>query len=329
LTSINLKQYSWVIAGVLFAVLWSSASTATKIGLSDAQPLVIAQVRFTIAAIVMLFFSHFIAGHPLPKGKEWKQLTIYGLLNITVYLGCYVVAMQHVTAGIGALAVATNPLFISFLSVLLSVLLLNKKLRPAIIIAIISGSAGVMIASWPLLKGAAVTASGLLLLLFSMLSYSAGAIYFSAKEWRRLDLFTINGWQTLIGGMLLLPFTIVTYQSNNNHFTPVFWESVLWLAIPVSVFAVQLWLWLLQKNTVKAGLWLFLCPVFGFAIAGWLTHDAINPYTIAGIAMVMTGLFLAQKSSKQKCELLIFVKSRLILFVSTLYKQSRVFMIYR
>ncbi|WP_018614842.1 DMT family transporter [Segetibacter koreensis] len=291
----NSKQYTWIVAGILFAILWASASAATKIGLADAQPLVIAQVRFMIAAVVMLVFSHLIKRYALPTGKEWKYLTVYGLLNITVYLGCYVVAMQHVTAGIGSLAVATNPLFIS----LISVFFLRKRLQPATVIAIILGTAGVMIASWPLFKQATVTTAGLLLLLFSMLSYSAGAIYFSTKEWNGLHLFTINGWQTLIGGMLLLPVTLITYHNTNNHFTPGFWLSVLWLAVPVSIFAVQIWLWLLSTNAVKAGLWLFLCPVFGFAIAAWLTHDVISSYTIAGVALVLAGLFLAQKSSKQ------------------------------
>lgn len=286
------KQYTWIAAGILFAVLWASASTATKIGLTEAQPLVIAEVRFIIAATVMLLFAHVFKKQPLPSGKEWKYVAVYGLLNITVYLGCYVIAMQHVTAGVGALAIATNPLFISFLSVFY----LNKKLQSNIIIAIILGTAGVLIASWPLLQEASVTAGGLLLLLFSMLSYSAGAIYFSKKNWNNLNLFTINGWQTLIGGMLLLPFSIITYNSNYNHFNFKFWTSVLWLVIPVSVFAVQLWLWLLQTNTVKAGLWLFLCPVFGFAIAVWFVHDVITMYTITGIILVMIGLFTAQRN---------------------------------
>ena len=42
---------------------------------------------------------------------------IYGFLNITIYLGLYVIAMQNITAGIGALAIASNPVFISSLSV--------------------------------------------------------------------------------------------------------------------------------------------------------------------------------------------------------------------
>ncbi len=232
----------------------------------------------------------------LPTRTEWKQISIYGLLNITIYLGCYVVAMQHVTAGVGALAIATNPLFISFSSVFF----LKKKLKPDIFVALILGTMGVVCASWPLLKDASITIGGLLLLLFSMLSYSIGAIYFSSKKWNDLSLLTINGWQTTIGGILLLPFTIIYYRGNNNHYNFKFWGGTLWLAVFVSIFAIQLWLWLLKKNTIKAGLWLFLCPVFGFAIAAIILNDIISAYTVVGIIFVILGLFISQRNASKE-----------------------------
>jgi drug/metabolite transporter (DMT)-like permease len=282
-------------AGVLFAFLWASASTATKIALDSSQPLVIAQVRFAVAGTIMLFLTHVLTKQKLPHGIEWKQIIIYGLLNITIYLGCYVIAMQHVTAGVGALAIATNPLFISFSSIFF----LKKRLKSEIFIALFLGTAGVLIASWPLLQNASVTISGLLLLLFSMVSYSFGAIYFSAKNWNDLNILTINGWQTMIGGILLLPFTLYEYHGNQNHYDLKFWGGTLWLAIFVSIFAIQLWLWLLRRNTVKAGLWLFLCPVFGFAIAAVILNDVISAYTVIGVVLVMIGLFLSQRDAKQ------------------------------
>lgn len=284
----------WLTAGILFAALWASASTATKIGLESAQPLVIAVVRFGMAAIIMLLIAHLIRKDRFPKGKEWKQVAIYGLLNITIYLGLYVVAMQTVTAGIGALAVATNPIFISFLSVFF----LKKSLTPAIMLSLIICSVGVICAAWPLFASAAVTGSGLLMLLISMLSYSIAAIYFSGKQWNGLSLFTINGWQTLLGGLFLLPFTLFFYKGEANYFNQNFWWAVGWLAIPVSIVAVQLWLWLLQTNAMRAGLWLFLCPLFGFAFAAWWMGDAISVYTVAGIVLVTGGLLLSKIGGK-------------------------------
>lgn len=289
------KNLSWFLAGTLFAILWASASTATKIGLTVAQPLVIAEVRFALASFIMLFIAHFILKQRLPEKREWKQLMIYGFLNITVYLGLYVIAMQNITAGIGALAVASNPVFIGFLSVFF----LKKKLHFSIIISIIVCTVGVVCASWPLLGNATVSVSGLLILLLSMLSYSIGAIYFSSRQWNGLSLLTINGWQTLLGGLFLLPVSFFFYKGSTNHFNSRFWLSVSWLAIPVSIFAAQLWLWLLQLNAVRAGLWLFLCPLFGFVIAAWMLKEAISVYTVVGVLLVIVGLFLSRMNTKR------------------------------
>ena len=280
-------RVKWLVAGILFAALWASAATATKIGLAVAQPLVIGEVRFGIAAIIMLVIAHVIKRQRFPAGKEWKQLAIYGLLNITIYLGCYVIAMQTITAGIGALTIATNPVFISFFSVIF----LKKKLTWPIITALVVCTAGVLCAAWPLFAEATVTTGGLLLLLFSMLCYSLGAIYFSSRQWNGLSLFTINGWQTLLGGLFLLPVTLFFYKDSANQFDHTFWWSVGWLAIPVSIVAVQLWLWLLQTNAVRAGLWLFLCPLFGYVFAAWWMNDTISSYTVAGVGLVFGGYY--------------------------------------
>ena len=290
------KNLSWFIAGTLFAILWASASTATKIGLTVAQPLIIAEVRFAIASFIMLFVAHFILKQRLPSKKEWWQLMVYGFLNITVYLGLYVIAMQNITAGIGALAVASNPVFISFLSVFF----LKKKLHFSIIVSIIVCTLGVVCASWPLMGNATVSVQGLIILILSMLSYSIGAIYFSSKQWEGLSLLAINGWQTLLGGLFLLPVTLFFYKNSANHFNIKFLLSVGWLAIPVSIFAVQLWLWLLRMNTIRAGLWLFLCPLFGFIIAAWILKDVISIYTVVGVLMVIVGLLLSRMDAKQK-----------------------------
>ena len=128
-----------------------------------------------------------------------------------------------------------------------------------------------------------------------MLVYSAGTIYFSKKKWNDLHILTINGWQTLLGGIFLLPLAIATYKPERNNYNISFTGSVLWLAIPVSFFAVQLWLYLLKDNVVKASFWLFLCPVSGFIIANIMMKEDIGAFTIGGMALVIAGLYLVQR----------------------------------
>ena len=63
--------------------------------------------------------------------------------------------------------------------------------------------------------------------------------------------------------------------------------------ILVSVGAVWLWLKLIRQDAVKAGLWLFLCPIFGIIIAAVLVKDALSLFTLIGVAMVLVGLALS------------------------------------
>ncbi|WP_346236054.1 DMT family transporter [Niabella insulamsoli] len=292
--AMSTKQ-SWFATGIFFAILWPSASTATKLALSSGQPLVVACCRFAIAACIMLFIAHVIRRKRLPRREEWKQLAIYGLLNISVYLGLYVIAMEEVTASIGALTVAASPVFISFLSFIL----LKKPISVPILLALLICISGFVVVAWPLIGAATVTVRGLSLLIVSMFSYSIGTIYFSSKQWNGLHLLTINGWQTLMGGLFLLPFMFFTYQSSANHFNYNFWMGTIWLALPVSIVAVLLWLKLIQQDPVKAGLWLFLCPVFGILIAVLLMKDKISAFTVAGVLLVLLGLAISHYGKRK------------------------------
>lgn len=281
-----------ILAGIAFSVLWSSASAATKIGLQSAQPFVIAVTRFFIAGIIMLFVSHVLLRTRIPRKEEWKQLTVYALLNISIYLGLYVIAMQNVSAGIGSLSTGTNPVFIS----VIGAIWFKQKIKPATVLSLVLCMAGVVVAAYPLLLNSYATPAGLIILTISMLSYSIAALYFSNKQWNNLHMLTINGWQTLIGGVFLLPFLFFFYDPQKNVYDLKWIGSVLWLAIPVSIGAVQLWLFLLKNNPVKAAFWLFLCPVFGFIIAAVALNEPLSFYTLAGVLLVIAGLYIVQKN---------------------------------
>lgn len=239
----------------------------------------------------MLLISHGILRKRLPQKNEWKQLSIYGLLNISLYLGLYVLAMKNVSAGLGSLAIAINPVFFS----LMNALLFGKRIRMITIISLVLCMAGVLLAAWPLFRNSYATPGGIGLLMICMVIYSTGMIYFSKKNWETLHILTINGWQTLLGGLFLLPLAMVTYDGTKNVWGMEMLAPVLWLAIPVSIVGVQLWLYLLKDNAEKASFWLFLCPVFGFIIASVMTHEPIGIFTVTGMLLTLAGLYLVQK----------------------------------
>ncbi|HEU4552678.1 MAG TPA: DMT family transporter [Chitinophaga sp.] len=282
-----------LFAGFLFAMLWASAAVATKYGIRDADPLILANVRFLLAGTFMLVYVYMIRRskkYSLPKGAEWRHLLIFALLNTTIYLSCFVLSMREVSAGIGSLSTATSPLFI----MLISAMWLKRKLRWYEVVGVILGLTGVALATYPLLYNSHATLGGLAILLFGMLSVSIATVYYSRVQWR-LPNIVINGWQVFLGGFLLLPFTGLAAHFNTSRLTPTFWAAVFWLIIPVSIAALLLWFYLVRQDPVKASFWLFLCPIFGFIYSYLLLDEPITAYTYAGTALVIGGLYLAQR----------------------------------
>jgi probable blue pigment (indigoidine) exporter len=281
------KRFLSLGTGLLFSILWASASAATKIGLGAAQPLVICVLRFFLAGTIMLLISHLLLRKRLPRGKEWGRIALYGLLTNSIYLGLFVLAMQRISPGLGTLGVATNPVFIN----ILSAIFLRQRLRAATLLSLLLCAAGVVMAAWPLLRNSTATPAGLLILLAGMVAYSIGVFYFSRAEWNGLYLLTINGWQVLMGGVFLLPLAALTYKPALNTWNSSSIGGILWLATLVSIGAVQLWLYLLREDAARASFWLFLCPVFGFLIANVVTHEPITMYTIVGMLLVIFGIW--------------------------------------
>lgn len=241
----------------------------------------------------MLAYSFFVQKDRLPQGKEWKELTIFGLLNVTLYLSFFVLGIKEVAAGIGSLSTATNPLFIS----VLSAFWLGRNVKFSEWFAVFLGMLGVGIACYPLVQNSFATPLGLFYMFLCMLSYSVGTIYYSNIDWK-LSRTAINGWQVFLGGILMLPLTFLLHKSPNNY-DLTFLLSEIWLIVPVSIVAVNLWLYLLKIDAVKASFFLFLCPIFGFTYSYFLLDEPITYHTFLGTALVIVGLYVGQRE-KQK-----------------------------
>lgn len=281
-------SFTYFLTGITFAILWSSASIAGKFGLQSVEALTFFSIRFLLAGLLLLGYVHVIEKHRLPSGREWSDVTIFGLFNTALYLGLFILALETVAAGLTSLAIALNPLLISFLTSVW----MKRRVKAREYLSILLGIAGVAIATYPLLDSAHVSVKGLVLIGLSMVVYSIGSVFYSSVSWK-LSRIAINGWQVLIGGIILLPFAFFAHEGD-NQFDLKFWLSLFWLVVPVSIFAVQLWLRLLREDAVRASLWLFLCPIFGLAFSTILLGEPFTLYTAIGAMIVLVSLYLGQ-----------------------------------
>jgi probable blue pigment (indigoidine) exporter len=280
------RPLAYILTGFTFAFLWSSASIAGKFGLASVEALSFFTIRFLLAGILLLVYSHGIKRFRLPVGREWFNVIVFGAFNTALYLGLFILALKSVAAGITTLAIALNPLLISVFTSIWT----KRPVKFWEWISIIVGIVGVSIATYPLLHSVHASTEGLLLLGLAMICYSIGSVFYSTVTWN-LSRLVINGWQVLVGGLLLLPFASIYYVGGNSYDTK-FWLSLLWLVVPVSIFAVQLWLRLLREDAVRASLWLFLCPVIGLILSTLLLDEPFTIHTAIGAAVVLVALYL-------------------------------------
>ena len=289
-----------IILGLIYAMLWSSASVAAKIGFQGAAPLTILDARFFLAGAILLTVVYAVQrGSAVPSGKQWGHLIILALCNSTIYLGFGWLALREVSAGIFALVVAANP----FLVALMSSIWLKREVSSREWLGMFISTAGLMVAIAPALSPdlaalvgstAKATASplGILLTVLAVLTYAFGSVYF---KWAKVGLpgIVINAWQIIIGAALLLPFAIMLNGPNLPVITVPLAGALLWSVFAVSIGAVLIWFYLLRRDPLRASFWLFLNPIFGYLWAWLFLGEPIHVTDLIGTGLVLAGLVIS------------------------------------
>jgi drug/metabolite transporter (DMT)-like permease len=278
-----------ILLGLIFVILWSSASIAAKVGIRDAAPLTMLDLRFFLAGAALLTYAYgFRRDTPRPKTGDWKHIIVLGLTNSTGYLGLSWLAFTQVPAGLFGLFIAMNPLIVA----VLSWLWLKRPITRNEVIGIALGAAGLVVAATPRVQGKEATPIGIAMVVAAMVIYSFGSVYF---KWSKLQIggLALNAWQVMIGAVTLLPIALYANHAQPINVTPSFVFALAWSVIAVSIVANLLWFWLLKKDALRASMWLFLNPVSGYVLAALILGEAIRVTDMIGLVLVMAGLMIS------------------------------------
>ncbi|WP_254637328.1 EamA family transporter, partial [Bacillus sp. GbtcB14] len=96
------------LSGILLSFLWASGAIAPKIGLLSSSPLMFATTRLISAGLIMFIFTYFIKSNRWPKGVEWIQLVVLGILNTTLYVGCCFLSVKLVSSSLFNIFITVN-----------------------------------------------------------------------------------------------------------------------------------------------------------------------------------------------------------------------------
>src|ERR1700675_5085553 len=135
------SRWKTALAFAIIYLVWGSTFLAIRLGVREVPPFLLAGMRFFAAGIVLYAWMR-ATGTASPTRREWASATFLAALIFLVDYGLVFWAEQRVPSGLTAVMLATIPVFIALLEI---VILRTHKLTLRLGCALVVGLAGVAV----------------------------------------------------------------------------------------------------------------------------------------------------------------------------------------
>jgi drug/metabolite transporter (DMT)-like permease len=286
------------LAPVAFILLWSSGWVAAEFGAMVAGPLTFLVIRFAVAILFFVAIA-VLSGARWPKSRETLGHTLFsGVLLHGGYLGPVWWAIgQGVPAGISGIIAGLQPL----LTALAAPYLLGERLSRLQRIGLVLGFLGVALAVLPKLQQAGsggIAWFPVLVNMLGMVSVTAGTIY-QKRFLQGVDIRVAATLQYVAALVVILPFAFML-ETFHVQLGWQFAAVLAWSVLGTSVAAILLLLYLLSHGQVsRVASLVYLVPPLAALQAYAFLDEALTALTIAGTAIVVAGVYLANYKGKE------------------------------
>ena len=282
-----------IVAGIAFALMWSSAFSSARIIVADASPLFALALRFLISGLIGVAIARALGQSWKLTPLQWRATLVFGICQNSLYLGLNFIAMQTIEAGLASIIASSLPLMVAL------ILWLGYGERLSIIgaLGLLAGFVGVTLIMGNRLS-AGVDVFGLILCVLG-----AMALTFATLMVRNAtsggNFLMIVGLQMLAAFATLLPASLLLETVYINS-SPIWVAAFAYTTLVPGLLATFVWFWLLNRlGATRAATFHFLNPVFGVAIAAVLLGEQLGMMDVIGVSIVTAGI-LAVQLSRQK-----------------------------
>jgi drug/metabolite transporter (DMT)-like permease len=295
-----MKNKSWVPYGaaLLSMIFWSFSFVWVKVVYEAYGPLTTVLFRLLISTGLMLVFT--LLSRKLQKMQpgDLKLFLLLAFFEPFLYFMGESYGLKYVSSTVASVIVATIPLFSPIAAWYFYKEKLSRTNLYGLFITFLGVSLVVLDTSFKF------TASPLGVSL-EFLAVMAAIGYASVLKGisHRYNTFTIITYQNLIGAVFFLPFWVGFEMADFTRVpfhAEAFW-AIVKLAIFASTFAFILFTYSVRNLGInKSNIFINVIPVFVAVIAYLVLGDQLNFHQMVGIAIVISGLFLAQINWKRK-----------------------------
>ncbi len=281
-------------SAVLCAILVGSISTASKPVLANTNPLMYAALVYLLASLASVPLSYKIKGFQV-RLRDWPLILAITISGAVLAPSLFFIGLEQTTASDTAILSNSETVF----TVLFALMFFKEKLRPRGYLAVALVLIGVIIVTTNLQFSnflSNLKNEGNLFIISAMALWALDN-NMSKIASHRVDISRLVQLKGFIGGGILFVFVLVTKIPVN--ITPVEIPNILLVGIVGFGISLYLFLHSLKRiGTVKTMLIYSTSTVFGLMFASVFLHEKIGWYQILAIGLMLTGIYLVTKESK-------------------------------
>ncbi|OLP56283.1 hypothetical protein BJF92_15420 [Rhizobium rhizosphaerae] len=273
-----------IFLALLVATIWGVNFTVIRVGLGSFPPLLLAALRFAIAALPVLF---------LPRPNIRWPLFIG--IGATLFLGQFALLFTGMAVGITAGLASVVLQSQAFLTILIASAFLRERPTFRQISGTLVAFAGLVIIA-DTAGGVDFTMTGLGLCLAAAFCWAVGNVLLRRVGSTTVDVFALVAWLSLIPPVPLLVLSLIVNgpEALGRAMHTMNWGgvgAVLYIAVLSTTLCFALWGQLLKRYPASAvAPFSLLVPIFGAASAALFLGERFEAMRIIGMVMILAGL---------------------------------------
>lgn len=275
-----------ILAAIAVTAIWGFNFIAIHFGVESFPPLLFSALRFTAAALPILF----LLGDRPPAPLRYI-VAIGVVLGVVKFSFLFVGIDVGISAGLASLVLQTQ----AFFTAILGFLIFAERMSPRQIVGMVAAFLGIAVLGTEL-EAVRTTAAGLVLVLAAAFAWGASNLLMKAAKPR--DVLKLMVWISLVPPlpMLALSYGIEGPASITRALTAIDWVGVgaiFYVGIVSTIGAFAIWGHLLRRyDTARVAPFSLLVPIFGMTFSAIILDEVFTPTKILAIVLVLAGLTL-------------------------------------
>lgn len=225
---------------------------------------------------------------------HWKTLVLLAFLGMWICGGAVYLALQWTSATNGTLIYTTSPVIILLLEAVFRGRRIGLREGVGSLIAFV-GIATIVLRGDPLALFSLDFNVGDLLFVAAAIAWATYSIIYRAPYLQKLSNASLLGLLASVGALLLLPVAMLEWLNGAAiPSTGSAWGGIAGIVVFASLLAFSSFQFgLRQLGPSLTGVFMYLMPPYGVLLAVVFLGERLQPFHIAGIALVMAGIVLA------------------------------------